>query len=95
MFPLWTPDSARVVFNSDRDDGGLFWKAADGTGQVESLWESPPGVGGLQPNSWSTDGRLVFEQLENDIALLTADGDRTVEMLLDSAASERAPAGVP
>ena len=26
-FPLWTPDSARVVFASSRDDGGLFWKA--------------------------------------------------------------------
>ena len=30
--PLWTPDSARVVFQSTRDGGGLFWKAADGTG---------------------------------------------------------------
>ena len=31
-FPLWTPDSARVVFRSTREGGGLFWKAADGNG---------------------------------------------------------------
>ena len=37
--PLWTPDSARVVFYSSRDGGGLFWRAADGTGDVEQLLE--------------------------------------------------------
>ena len=42
QFPLWTPDSARVVFQSSRDGGGLFWKAADGTGQVEQLKEGEP-----------------------------------------------------
>ena len=36
-FPLWTPDSAHVVFQSSRDGGGLFWKAADGSGPT-----SPP-----------------------------------------------------
>lgn len=36
-YPLWTPDSARVVFTSGREGGGLFWKAADGTGQVERI----------------------------------------------------------
>ena len=36
-YPLWTPDTARLVFTSSREGGGLFWKAADGTGQVEQL----------------------------------------------------------
>ena len=43
-FPLWTPDSARVVFSSSREGGGLLWKAADGTGQVEQLKD------GLRPS---------------------------------------------
>jgi serine/threonine-protein kinase len=35
--PVWTPDSARVVFNSDRDGGGVFAVRADGNGPVERL----------------------------------------------------------
>ena len=38
-FPLWTPDGTRLVFGSARDGGGVYWKAADGTGQVERLTE--------------------------------------------------------
>ena len=71
VFPLWTPDSARVVFTSSREGGGLFWKAADGTGQVELLHEFPAGV---RAYSWSADGRLVFEQQSGDIGLLTMEG---------------------
>ena len=41
QFPLWTSDSERVVFRSTRDNSGLYWKAADGTGQVQLLHESP------------------------------------------------------
>ena len=85
-FPLWTPDSARVVFGATRDDGGLFWKAADGTGQVERLKE-----GRAQPYAWAADGRLIFEQA-NDIGVLTMEGERTVEMLPDAEYSEEAPA---
>ena len=57
--PLWTPDSERVVFASTRDGGGLFWKAADGTGEVEQLLESTNRV---WPWGWSTEGRLVFDR---------------------------------
>ena len=51
-YVLWTPDSARVVFTSTRDGGGLFWKAADGTGQIERLKE-----GLARPYAWVVDGR--------------------------------------
>ena len=84
-FPLWTPDSARVVFNSTRDGGGLFWKAADGTGQVEQLKD-----GLARPYSWAADGRLIFEQA-GDIGVLTMEGERTVEMLLDPEIDEAEP----
>ena len=40
LSPLWTPDGERVVFASNRDGPwGLFWVAADGTGEAEHLLE--------------------------------------------------------
>jgi serine/threonine-protein kinase len=37
--PVWTPDSQRIVFSSDRGGGhfNLWWQAADGTGDAERL----------------------------------------------------------
>ena len=41
-YPVWTPDSQRIVFGSSRaGDRNLFWKAADGSGTVEQLTEGP------------------------------------------------------
>ena len=42
QYPAWTPDSRRLVFTSQRGPtANLFWQAADGTGVVERLTESP------------------------------------------------------
>ena len=63
MYPLWTLDGARVVFSSNRDGGGrsLFWRAADGTGQVDRLTTSP--ANSQSPWAWLRDGRtLVFQE---------------------------------
>ena len=87
--PLWTPDSSRVVFASDRDGGGLFWRAADGTGEAERLLESPDGP---EPYTWTADGRLVFDQAPGDIGVLTVDGERTMALLLDTDSTEYNPA---
>ena len=89
VFPLWTPDNARVVFQSARDGGGLFWKAADGTGQVEQLLENPNFP---RPYGWSADGGLIFEEAPGDIGVLTMEGERAIVMLLDTEAREVAPA---
>ena len=89
-YVLWTPDSARVVFGSTRDDGGLFWKAADGTGQVERLKD-----GFARPYAWTADGRLIFEQGpagNRDIGVLAMEGERTVEMLFEAEFAESEPA---
>ena len=41
-YPVWTPDGRRVIFSSERAGArNLFWQAADGTGAVERLTESP------------------------------------------------------
>jgi Tol biopolymer transport system component len=55
-FPIWTPDSQRVAFQSDREgDGGIFWQRADGTGAAERLTKAEPGKMHV-PDSWSSKG---------------------------------------
>ena len=76
------------MFQSSRDGGGLFWKAADGTGSVDRLKE-----GAARPWAWAADGGLVFDQGGvPDIGVLMMEGERTVEMLLDAEYVEAAPA---
>ncbi len=85
-YALWTPDSARVVFTSEREGGGLYWKAADGTGQAERLKD-----GLARPYAWAPDGRLIFEEGVS-IGVLTLEGDRTAEMLFDAGFAGGEPA---
>ena len=90
--PLWTPDGQRIAFSSSR--GGpenLYWRAADGTGHVERLTESP---NIHEPSVVSSDGtRLVFTEFtgaSGDLTVLSLGGDRTATPLLQTAAfSER------
>ncbi|MDA2927349.1 protein kinase [Acidobacteria bacterium AH-259-G07] len=93
-FPVWTPDGQRVVFASARDGGGLFWKSADGTGQVERLSTSP---NRQIPWSFSPDGkRLVVGELnpetESDIHMLSMEGKPTSKPLLQTPFYESQPA---
>jgi len=74
--PLWTPDGEHVVFRSDRDGGGIYWKAADGTGEVERLVDES-----LSPYAWTADGRLVVAG-DGGIGVVPVEGpERVVEML--------------
>ncbi len=58
-WPVWTPDGQRVAFGRT---GGMFWKAADGTGEVEPLVEN---ASNQRPQALSPDGTvLVFEGFE-------------------------------
>jgi serine/threonine protein kinase len=65
--PIWTPDGKRIVFASFREgDLCIFWKAADGTGEVEKIG-SLPGHN-LYPWSWSSDGKtLVTAELDSSL----------------------------
>jgi len=83
--PVWTPDSARIIFRSARDGiGNLYWQAANNTGAVERLTMS---LNIQVPTSISPDGtRLVFTETRpnasDDILMMTMDGKRPTKPLI-------------
>jgi Tol biopolymer transport system component len=61
MFPLWTLDSKRIVYSSIREgEVGVYWRAADGTGEAELLASEPYRM--IVPLSWSSDGKTLALQ---------------------------------
>jgi eukaryotic-like serine/threonine-protein kinase len=55
-YPVWTGDSKRVAFQSDREgDLAIFWQPADGSGTAERLTKPEQGFGHI-PDSWSPNG---------------------------------------
>ena len=92
-FPIWMPNGERVVFASQRETAGdnqLFWRMADGTGDVERLM-----AGGV-PVSVSPDGRTLVlvenhPETDADIGILSMDGEPTVEWLLQEEFNEISP----
>jgi Tol biopolymer transport system component len=81
-FPVWSADSRRVAFQSEREgDRAIFWQAADGTGATERL--TKPGDGEEHiPEAWSRDGNhLLFSVAKGSrysLWALTLDG-KTIE----------------
>jgi len=92
--PLWTPDGLGIVFQSMREGGGMYRKAADGTGDVERLLLDETTTLSPAPFAWSPSGDLLFNANDHDgIGLLRMSGDRQAEILLDEPdAVERRPA---
>ena len=91
----WSPDGSRIAFTSLRSEQGaeaanLYWKAADGNGAAEQLTQGPFYD---QPTSWTRDGRSIIFQRSYlnagwDVMLLSLDGDRELQPLLNSPANE-------
>ena len=77
QYPVWTPDSQRIVFSSIRNgERNLFWQPADGSGAVEQLTEIS--VGPLS-TSMSPDGKnVVFRDLDLNLAMISLEGERSV-----------------
>ena len=91
-FPVWTPDSRRLIFGSERAAArNLFGQAADGTGALERLTESP----NLQnPTAISPDGaQLVFTEsmprTGEDVMVLSLRGERRTTPLIQTPFAER------
>jgi serine/threonine-protein kinase len=96
--PLWTPDGKRVVYTSSRENillGDLYWRAADGSGEVEKLASSPGR--GLLAYSWSRDGKalvlweLTANPIQGDIGMLLMEGGHARKPLLQEKYNETEP----
>jgi len=91
-FPVWTPDGRRLIFTSERAGArNLFWQAADGTGAVERLTESP---NFQAATAVSPDGRwLIFTatvpKTGEDVMQLELDGTHRMTPLVQSPFAER------
>ena len=76
-YPVWMPDSRRVVFGSGPPNAqNLFWKAADGTGSADRLTQSP---NDQDAQSVTPDGNLlVFREIGAQGAAPTRSADLMV-----------------
>jgi serine/threonine-protein kinase len=89
---VWTPDSRRLIFTSERAGvRNLFWQAVDGAGEAERLTESPDTQ---YPTGVSPDGRrLIFADESpttgNDLMAIDLDATRHVTPLVQSPFNER------
>ncbi len=91
MYSIWTPDSREVVYSSVR--GGTFdvyQRAADGTGAVRPLTDSPDS---LFPSSISPDGKLLVYRVGAgggfDLGVLSLEGEGAPQLLLATDINER------
>jgi serine/threonine-protein kinase len=95
--PVWTPDSKRVAFLSNREGPTVaFWQLADGSGGPERLTSSEYVNA---PHSFSPDGQLLaYTELNpttgNDIWVLRL-SDRKAQPFLRTEFNESAPAFSP
>jgi serine/threonine-protein kinase len=91
-FPVWTPDGHRLIFTSDRAGvRNLFWQAADNTGAVERLTDSP---NANNATAMSPDGaRLIFTETTpktgDDVMQVELGGTHRVTPLVQSPFIER------
>jgi serine/threonine-protein kinase len=90
-WPLWTPDSKRIVYRSRRD--GVHYeinrRAADGSGEVEKLGSLPNSDSDIPgPFSWSRDGKillswdLILSPMHTDISSISLEGGPSRKQLL-------------
>jgi serine/threonine protein kinase len=97
--PIWTPDGKRIIYSSIREDGlGIFSRAANGTGDTETLHFEQGHT--LCPIPWALSqngdvGVITYvsaDQSNSDIGIVQLGGDNIVrEMLLKENYHETQP----
>jgi eukaryotic-like serine/threonine-protein kinase len=84
--PIWSPDSARVVFASDRDGAqDLYVKDVQSSASEQVLFRSPAAF--KLPNAWSPDGKwIILQQVDSgnlqNIYLVPASGEGEPTLLV-------------
>jgi eukaryotic-like serine/threonine-protein kinase len=59
--PVWSADSQRVLFQSDREgDEGIFWQRADGTGVAERVTKPEGGWTSHEPDASASDSQTFL-----------------------------------
>jgi eukaryotic-like serine/threonine-protein kinase len=81
--PIWTLDGKRIIYSSSRQSvggqTGLWWKSADGTGEVEQF--GPVTDRAIYPYSMSKDGKTLIVLESNpaaaqfDISMISMESD--------------------
>ena len=71
-YPVWTSQSQRIAFQSDREDDLAIWQATDNSGTAERLTRPQPGES-HEPESWSpaSDTLLFSVRKGADVSLWT------------------------
>ncbi|MBN2319079.1 MAG: serine/threonine-protein kinase [Acidobacteria bacterium] len=94
--PLWTPDSQKILFQSNREGISVIYdKSANGTGGIEKLGSASDRM--LIPWSWSGDGdtlvlwELSLASLSQDIGIMSMQGDHEQKPLLNQRYNEGDP----
>jgi hypothetical protein len=91
MFPVWSPDSSRVLFASNRTGKyGLYQKAGTGVGTEDLLYEA---AGVTVPTDWALKGRfaIFFNTAADtgyDVWVLPLSADRKAVPFLQTGFSE-------
>jgi serine/threonine protein kinase/Tol biopolymer transport system component len=96
-YPVWSPNGKRIFFSSDHgaEPAGIYWKAADGTGEREHVASIQDRD--LLPFSWSVNGDtlLLQEYVGNpfglDIGALLMEGDHARTPILQEEYWEHNP----
>lgn len=85
--PVWGSDGRRLAFSVTEGANGLFWMAADGSGEPQRVTESNASQ---LASSWSPDDVLAFLQ-GGDIWTVSMDGGGAPEPFLETPAIEAWP----
>jgi serine/threonine-protein kinase len=91
--PVWTPDSRRIVFSSDRGGGhfNLWWQAADGTGDAERLTTNSnvQFATGITPDGTAALFHQATPTMGLDLLQVALDGTHRVTPLMQTRFDER------
>jgi predicted Ser/Thr protein kinase len=96
LLPTWTPDNRRILFSSSRNGwNDIFWKRADGTGDINSLFSEAGKA--LFSSDISKDGKTVVMTKHTlnveayNLVVSSIDENHTIKTLLDGEYNEFHP----